>query len=146
MGKSAKKKVHWRKSSKKKKAKKRVRPTANKARHAKRRHRKRHPKSSVRSSHKRMFEEAETANYLLNQLLKTTSAEPEKPYHYHPRHHTKDPEFAFSTPERREFKQGFPASDTHFWRPQGAGMPPSRGNFPGWEPHWEHTYQHPHAV
>ena len=109
------------------------------ARHAHRR--RRHRASAVR-----LRDEAEMTNYLLNQLLKTAASTEGQPYNYDPRHHTKDPEFAFSTPERREFKQGFPASDTHFWRPQGTGMPPSRGNFPGWEPQWEHTYQHPHAV
>ena len=114
------------------------------ARHA---HRKRrHPASAVHGHHKRLRDEAELTNYLLNQLLKTAASTEGQPYSYEPRHHTTDPEFAFSTPERREFKQGFPASDTHFWRPQGTGMPPSRGNFPGWEPQWEHTYQHPHAV
>ena len=106
----------------KKKAKKRVRPTANKARHAKRRHRKRHPKSSVRSSHKRMFEEAETANYLLNQLLKTTSAEP--PYNYHPRHYTKDLEYKTGSARLREFKRGVPAPDVQMWRPPPYEMGP----------------------
>ena len=119
MGKSAKKKVHWRKGAKKKSGKKkkqRARPVANRARHARRRHRKRHPKSSVRSSHKRMFAEAETANYLLNQLLKTTSAPPEKPYHYHPRHHTKDLEYKTGNARLREFKRGVPAPDVQMWR------------------------------
>ena len=114
------------------------------ARHA---HRKRrHKASAVHGHHKRLRDEAEMTNYLLNQLLKTAASTEGRPYSYHPRH-TKDPEYAFTQkPELREFKQGFPASDTHFWRPQGTGMPPSRGNFPGWEPQWEHTYQHPHAV
>ena len=120
MGKSAKKKgkkVHWRKKSRSsKKKKKRVRPTANKARHARRRHRKRHPASRV-SSHKRLFEEAETANYLLHQLLKTTSADPLKPYHYHPRHHTKDLEYKTSNARMRAFKRGVPAPDVQMWRP-----------------------------
>ena len=106
----------------------------------------RHKASVVHGHHKRRRDEAELTNYLLHQILKTAASTEGKPFNYDPRHHTKDPEFAFSTPKRREFKQGFPASDTHFWRPQGTGMPPSRGNFPGWEPHWEHTYQHPHAV
>ena len=84
-------------------------------------------------------------NYLLNQMLKTMSSTEEKPYHYHPRHHENDPEFAFSDDKTQEFKKGFPAPDVNLWRPQGRGMPPSRGNFPGWEPQWAHTYNHPHA-
>ena len=84
-------------------------------------------------------------NYLLNQMLKTMSSTEEKPYHYHPRHHENDPEFAFSDDKTQEFKKGFPAPDVNLWRPQGRGMPPSRGNFPRWEPQWVHTYGHPHA-
>ena len=122
--KSAKKKVHWRKGASAKKKKKRARPKAGKARHARRRHRKRHPRSRVASHHKRLFEEAETANYLLNQILKTTAAEPEKPYHYDPRHHTKDLEYATGNERLREFKKGVPAPDVQMWRPDPYEMGP----------------------
>ena len=123
--KSAKKKVHWRKgASAKKKKKKRARPKAGKARHARRRHRKRHPKSRVASHHKRLFDEAETANYLLHQILKTTAADPDKPYHYDPRHYSKDLEYATGNERLREFKKGVPAPDVQMWRPDPYEMGP----------------------
>ena len=103
---------------------------------------KRHKASAVHGHHKRLRDEAELANYLLNQILKTAAS---TDYHYHPRHHSKDPEFEHSDKRTQEFKKGFPAGDVHFWRPQGEGMPPSRANFKGWEPTWVHTYGHPHA-
>ena len=59
---------------------------------ARRRHRKRRSGSVVHGHHKRMQNEAETLSYLLHQLLKTADSPEGKPYHYHPRHHTKDPE------------------------------------------------------
>ena len=77
----------------------------------------------------RMLKEAESLNYLLHQLLKTASSTEDKPYNYEPRHYTKDPEYAFSSPALQEFKRGVPAPDTHHWRPQGQGMPPHRGNY-----------------
>ena len=107
---------------------------------------KRHKASAVHGHHKRLRDESELANYLLNQILKTAASSDAKPYHYHPRHHTKDPEFSYSDAKTREFKEGFAAPDVHFWRPQGEGMPPRRANFKGWEPTWAHTYAHPHAV
>ena len=76
-------------------------------------------------------------NYLLHQMLKTVSSTEEQPYNYEPRHYTRDPEYRFSGDAMKEFKRAQPAADTHFWRPQGKGMPPSRGNFPEWE--------HPHV-
>ena len=91
----------------------------------------------------RMLKEAETLNYLMHQLLKTASATEGKPYNYDPRHHSKDPEYAFSSPAMQEFKRGFPAPDTHHWRPQGQGMPPHRGNHPGWDPVWDHPHAPP---
>ena len=113
---------------------------------AKRRHRRmRHAKSAVRGHHKRALEEAEMTNFLLNALLKTAESTDQDPYHYHPRHYTHDPEYNFSDARTKEFKRGVPAPDVHFWRPQGDDAAPSRGNFPGWEPRWEHTYRHPHA-
>ena len=148
MGKSAKKKVHWSKRSSKKKQtrKKRARPVAGKARHALRRHRKRHPKSRVASSNQRLFKEAETANYLLHQLLKTTAAQPGAPPHYHPRHHTKDvdydtayvpPKFATAEVAReervREFKEGVPAPDVQMRRVQD-GTPQREPRGPGCGP------------
>ena len=89
----------------------------------------------------RMLKEAESLNYLLHQLLKTASATADKPYHYEPRHFSKDPEYAFSSPALQEFKRGVPAPDTHHWRPQGQDLPPYRGNYEAWEPVWAH----PHA-
>ena len=85
-------------------------------------------------------------NYLLHQILKTASSTEDDPYNYEPRHHSRDPEYGFSSGAVQEFKRGLPAADTHFWRPQGPKMPPHRGNFPGWRPDWEHTYTHPHAL
>ena len=105
----------------------------------------RHKRSAVTGHHQRHLEEAEMTNFLLNALLKTAASTDEKPYHYNPRHHTRDPEFKYSGDEMKEFKSGFAAPDTNFWRPQGDDMPPHRGNFPGWRPEWIHTYDHPHA-
>ena len=137
-----------RSKSKKKSRKKRAKRPYKLDKHSRARHRyrKRRHKTSVVHGHKaHARQEAEMTNYLLNQMLKTMSSTEEKPYHYHPRHHENDPEFAFSDDKTQEFKKGFPAPDVNLWRPQGRGMPPSRGNFPGWEPQWVHTYGHPHA-
>ena len=111
---------------------------------------KRHKASAVHGHHKRLRDESELANYLLHQILKTAASTASRPYHYHPRHHSKDPEYDFSDAKTKEFKEGFAAPDVHFWRPQGEGMPPSRANFrpspfKGWEPTWVHTYGPPHA-
>ena len=128
-------------SKKKRKSAKRKRPYArDKAARLRRRHKRRHRASRVHGHHKRMRKETETMNYLLHQLLKTASSTDAQPYHYEPRHHSRDPEYAFSDARTKEFKRGLPAADTHFWRPQGSGMPPSRGNYPGWEPQWEHPH------
>jgi len=109
---------------------------------ARHRHRKRrHAASQVHGHHKRMRDEAELSNYLLHQVLKTAASTDADPYNYDPRDYSKDPEYKFSSAKMQEFKRGVPASDTNFWRPQGKGMPPSRGNYPGWEPQWIH---HPH--
>ena len=94
--------------------------------HTKRRHR----ASVVHGHHKRMRKESELTNYLLQQLLKTASSTDAMPYNYDPRHHSRDPEYRFSGERMQEFKRGHPASDTHFWRPQGKGAPPHPGNFP----------------
>ena len=67
-------------------------------------------------------------------LLKTAASTDTEPYHYHPRHHTNDPEYGFSGPRVKTFKKGFPAPDVHFWRAQGDAVPPARGNFPDWDP------------
>ena len=121
------------------KKKKRARPYKRDAKkHARRRYARRHPKSKIDHRH-RIRTEVESLNYLLHQLLKTASADPQEPYQYHPRHHTKDPEYEFSTKRMKEFKRGFPAPDVSFLRPQGK-EPPHRGTF--YE--WMHTYQHPH--
>jgi len=139
-----------RRSSKKKRKKRAARPLKLDAvSRARRRHKKRrHPASAPRGHHKRMHKEAELMNYLLHQVLKTAASTDADPYHYEPRHYSKDPEYKFSTARMREFKRGVPAPDTTHLRPQGAGMPPHRGNFPYWEPEWEHTYDqhHPHAA
>jgi len=131
----------------KKRKKRAARPLKlDKGSRARRRHKKRrHPASAPRGHRKRMIKEAELMNYLLHQVLKTAASTDADPYHYEPRHYSKDPEYKFSGPRMREFKRGVPASDTNFLRPQGENMPPHRGNFPGWQPQWEHTYGHPHA-
>ena len=96
--------------------------------HAKRRHAR-----SRNHTHKaRMVKEVEHVNALLTQLLQTASSTESKPYHFDKRHHTKDPEYAWSNERTKQFKQGFPAPDVNFWRPQGETLPPSRGNFPNW--------------
>ena len=120
-------------SAKKKKRKVRKRPyKGDRHAHAKRRYAKRHPTIAAR------MEEAETANYLLHQLLKTISSKESDPYKYHPRDPTKDPEYKFSDARLKAFKDDFPAPDVNFWRPQGQGRPPYVGNFP------DHRYRHPH--
>ena len=141
-----------RKKSKKKSARKRKRRAprphpykldkTSRARHA---YRKRRKKSRVTGHHKRMYDEAELTNFLLNSLLKTASSTDDKPYNYNPRHHTRDPEYAHSSERVQEFKRGIPTPDVTMLRHQGEDQAPHRGNFPGWQPEWVHTYQHPHA-
>jgi len=137
-------------SSKKKKRRKRKRVArpyqTDKHSRAKRNYfKRRHRASQMHGHHKRARDEAELTNYLLNQILKTAASTDEKPYQYHPRHHSRDPEYDFHNPRTQEFKQGFAAPDVNFWRPQGESMPPHRANFPTWRPEWVHTYGHPHA-
>ena len=128
-------------SSKKKKVriKRRARPydKHDKVAHLRRRYRKRHAGSAVHGHKQRMRKEAETMNYLLHQLVKS-QADPK--YNYHPRHHSKDPEYKFSSAAKQEFKRGVPAPDVNFWNAP-KNMPPYRANYPAWEPTWEH----PHA-
>ena len=133
-----------RKPAKSKRKPRRPRPyKLDKKSRAKHKYRKRrHKKSRVTGHRKRARDEAELTNYLLHQLLKTAD---EEDYHFHPRHASKDPEYQFSSPALQEFKDGFPAPDVNFWRPQGTDAPPHHGNFPNWRPEWVHTYQHPHA-
>ena len=108
-GRASKKKVKWRKP--------RQRPyKVSKVRHARRRHRKRHPKSRVSSRHAAIHKEAETANFLLHQMLKTINSTEDKPYNYHPRHHTRDPEYEGATDRLKEFKRGVPAPDVNLRR------------------------------
>ena len=134
-----------RKRSNKKSARKRSRAPRKKKR--KRKHktdvqshaRRRHARTRVHGHKKRMFKEAETMNYLLNQILKTSSASEDKPYNYHPRHHTKDPEYRHSSARAQRFKRGFPAPDVSMLRPQGDAEPTHRGNFPQW-------MHHPHEI
>ena len=119
---------------KKRKRKKRQRPyTRSKRTHMIRRRRK-HDRHGMRR-------EAKMMNYLLHQMLKTMSAEPDKPHYYHPRHHTKDPEYQHSGQRLQEFKRSVPSPDVHFWQPQGKGLPTHRGNYPRerWEPQWAYA-------
>ena len=74
-------------------------------RHA-RRHKRRSYASAVHGHHDRIFKEAEVSNYLMNQLLKTAGSTEGDPYHYQPRHHSKDPEYKFSGGPLQEFKRG----------------------------------------
>ena len=131
-------KKRGRSASKKKKVriKRRTRPydKHDKTAHLRRRHRKRHARSAVHGHKRRMYKEAETMNYLLNQLVKS-QGDPD--YHHNPRHHSRDPEYKFSGAAKQEFKRGVPAPDTHSWRPQGDDLPPYPANFPQWG--------HPHA-
>ena len=126
-----------RKKSKSKKGRKRLQYDTSKQARARRRHRKRRSGSTVRGHHKRMLGEAETLSYLLHQLLKTADSPEGKPYHYHPRHHSKDPEYGFSSDRLQGFKKGFPAPDVSFLRSQGEGLPPHSANYPQWD--------HPHV-
>mgnify|MGYP003707240941 CR=1 FL=1 len=113
------------KTASKRKRKKRQRPyTRSKRTHMIRRRRK-HDRHGMRR-------EAKMMNYLLHQMLKTMSAEPDKPHYYHPRHHTNDPEYGFSGPRVRTFKRGFPSPDVSFLRAQHETLPPHAGNFPAW--------------
>ena len=132
------------KSRRKSRRKKVKRPyKLDKVSRARHRYRKRrHKASAVHGHHKRLRDEAELANYLLNQILKTAASTDADPYHYHPRHHTKDPEYQHSGLGMKEFKKSLPAPDVHFWRSQGKGLPTHRGNFPraSWEPQWGYTY------
>ena len=131
-----------RRSSKRKTAKKRSRSKQKRKRKIKRKHKtdklthaKRRHARSHRHVHKaRMVREVQTVNSLLSQLLKTaapteTGADP---YHYDKGHYTKDPEYQWSDPATKKFKQGFPAPDVNFWRSQGPDLPTYRGNYPNW--------------
>ena len=126
------------KNKKKSKSKSKHKPRPyklDKASRARHRYRKRrHKHSRVTGHHNRALKEAQMSNFLMNALLKTAASTDTEPYHYHPRHHTNDPEYGFSGPRVRTFKKGFPAPDVHFWRPQGDAVPPHRGNFPDWDP------------
>ena len=116
--------------------------TGDKLKRARRRYAKpRHPRSKIDHS-ARVRQDVEGLNYLLHQLLKTASSTEAKPYNYHPRHHSKDPEYAHSGARMQEFKRAQPAPDVHFWNPQGINMPTHRGNFPraAWQPQWEHPH------
>ena len=77
-------------------------------------------------------------NYLLNQILKTASSTDDKPYNYHPRHHSKDPEYKWSNDATRQFKRDVPAPDFSLLRAQGDREPPYRGNYPHWNEHHVH--------
>ena len=109
--------------------------------HARRVHRKKRHRHSVRRTHnKRVLEEAEMTNFILNSLLKTASSTDDKPYHYNPRHPERDPEYKFSSDRVKDFKKGFANPDVSMLRD---GMNPHRGNYPNWEPQW---YEEPHAM
>jgi len=101
-------------------------------RHAKRRHRgsKRH--------HGRMMQEAQTMRVILEHMLKKQH-EPDA--QYHPRHFSKDPEYAFSDARTQRFKRSVPSPDVHYWRPQGPGANPYQQNFGNVVA----RRQHPHA-
>ena len=117
------------------KRKKRQRPYKRDKRAHKIRRRKKHHRREMRR-------ETKTMNYLLHQMLKTMSANADgKPYHYEPRHHTKDAEYQHSDVRLQEFKRSVPSPDVHFWRPQGKGLPTYRGNFAreSWEPQWAYA-------
>ena len=122
------------------KKRKRSRSARKRGRKIKRRHKtdamthakRRHARSRAHSHKHRVINEVQTVNALLTQLLQTAASTESKPYHYDKRHYTKDPEYAWSDERTQQFKQGFPAPDVNFWRPQGDALPPSRGNFPNW--------------
>ena len=130
-------------SARKKKPKQRTMNGAHLDKKAMARHRyrkKRHRRSVVNGHHKRALHEAQLANDLLKQIAKHHKPSLDK------RHYSNDPEYAFAPAAMQEFKRGFSAPDVSFWRPQGPSMPPHRGNFPGWQPEWVHTYAHPHEL
>ena len=115
---------------KKRTGKKRPRRRARPYVHSKRKHRHRRRVVHHRAA---MAKEAETMNYLLHNMLKTMS-KPAGEYHYHPRHHSRDPEYRWSSARMKEFKRGFPAPDTHSWRAPAPESDtwtgkPYRGNF-----------------
>ena len=117
-------------SRKKRRALKRPYKLDKKSRALRRFRKRRHRASKVHGHHKRQAVEAETTNYLLHQLLKTAASTDADPYHYEPRHHSRDPEYKFESERMQEFKRGVPAPDVHFWRPPGKGAPPHLGNYP----------------
>ena len=138
---SSKRKTAKKRSGKKRRKIKRKHKT-DKLTHAKRRHARTH-----KHQHKaRMVHEVKTVNSLLSQLLKTaapteTGADP---YHYDKGHYTKDPEYKWSNPATQKFKQGFPAPQVNFWRPQGAALPTYRGNYPQWREEKVQEQKHEH--
>ena len=100
--------------------------------------RRRHARTRRHGHHKRMIHETQMLGHLLQSILKTQSASEDKPYHWAPRHPTRDPEHKWSGQRMRDFKAGFPAPDFSMLRSQGDAVPPHRGNFPDWQ-------AHPHA-
>ena len=132
-----------RKKRRRKKPKQRTMNGAHLDKKAMARHRyrkKRHRRSAINGHHKRALYEAQLTNDLLEQIAKHHKPSLDK------RHYSNDPEYGFSGEAMQEFKRGFSAPDVSFWRPQGPSMPPHRGNFPGWQPEWVHTYAHPHEA
>ena len=121
-----------RKKKSRKKKKRKARPyKLDKHTRARRAYRKRrHRSSRITGHHARHTKEAEYTNFLLKALLKTASSTEDRPYNYHPRHFTKDPEYNWETSERQEFKRGFPAPDVSMLRPQADDLPPHWGNYP----------------
>ena len=96
----------------KKKRKKIKRPyKVNRKRHAARRH------AHSKRHHGRMLDEARTMSAILQHLL---LRQHNKNYHFNPRHFSNDPEYKHSDARTQEFKRGFPALDTDFWRPAAA--------------------------
>ena len=64
-----------------------------------------------------------------------------RPYHYNPRHFTKDPEYQWSDPRTQAFKKDIPAPDVHYFNPPG-DQPPHlgmRGGFHKREDGWVHV-------
>ena len=114
------------KGSKRRKLKRRLKTDA--MTHAKRRH----ARTRGHRHKARMYHEVQTVNRLLSHLLKTASSTENKPYNFDRRHHTKDPEYAWSDERTKQFKRGFPAPDVNMLRPQGETLPPHHGNFPNW--------------
>ena len=88
---------------------------------------KRPKKKTRKKTSSKTKKEGGTASHWLRELLKLlTSVNPEfkgQPYHYDPRHFSKDPEYQWSDQRTQAFKKEIPAPDVHYFNPPGDQPP-----------------------